>query len=34
MAEMGSQAKKVVRKRRTTNSQHSFPRFEKQDIDE
>jgi putative transposase len=27
MAEMGLQAKKVVRKRRTTNSQHSFPRF-------
>jgi transposase InsO family protein len=27
MAEMGLQAKKVVRKRRTTNSQHPFPRF-------
>ena len=27
MAEMGLQAKKVVRKRRTTNSQHPFPRY-------
>jgi putative transposase len=27
MAEMGLQAKKVVRKRHTTNSQHPFPRF-------
>ena len=27
MAAMGLQAKKVVRKRRTTNSQHPFPRF-------
>lgn len=27
MAEMGLQAKKVVRKRRTTDSQHSFPRY-------
>lgn len=27
MAEMGLQAKKVARKRRTTNSQHPFPRF-------
>ena len=27
MAEMGLQAKKAVRKRRTTNSQHPFPRF-------
>jgi len=27
MAEMGLQAKKVMRKRRTTNSQHPFPRY-------
>jgi len=27
MAEMGLQAKKVVRKRRTTNSHHPFPRY-------
>jgi len=27
MAEMGLQAKKVARKRRTTNSNHAFPRF-------
>ena len=27
MADMGLQAKKVVRKRRTTNSQHPFPRY-------
>jgi len=27
MTEMGLQAKKVVRKRRTTNSQHPFPRY-------
>ena len=27
MAKLGLQAKKVVRKRRTTNSQHSFPRY-------
>lgn len=27
MTEMGLQAKKVVRKRRTTNSNHPFPRF-------
>ena len=27
MAEMGLQAKKVVRKRRTTHSQHPFPRY-------
>lgn len=27
MVEMGLQAKKVVRKRRTTNSAHSFPRY-------
>ena len=27
MVEMGLQAKKVVRKRRTTNSQHLFPRY-------
>jgi len=27
MAEMGLQARKVVRKRRTTNSQHPFPRY-------
>lgn len=27
MAKLGLQAKKVVRKRRTTNSQHAFPRY-------